>query len=61
MEAFNDLGIPGASLNRIQVFFEVGDRAIALVLRARLPEGAVINYEAMRSVGYNLYLIERIE
>jgi hypothetical protein len=47
--------------NRIQVFLSPGDQAIALVLKARLPEGSVITLEQINQIGYDLYLIQRIQ
>jgi hypothetical protein len=49
-------------VNRIQAFLQPGDRAIALVLRQRLPEGMVLNsIDQINQIGYDLYLINRIQ
>lgn len=47
---------------RRQVFFEVGDVGIALVLKQRLPEGTVItSVEELERIGYELYEIVRVK
>lgn len=61
VDAFRALGIQQASLNRISVSFNVDDMAIALVLRQRLPEGAVLTRNEMERIGYDLYLIKRVQ
>lgn len=46
---------------RIRVFFEENDAAIAFVLRQRLPEGKVIKTtQELNAIGYDLYLIRRV-
>ncbi|MCY0851071.1 STIV orfB116 family protein [Sulfuracidifex metallicus] len=53
------LGFP-VETNRISVYFKVGDSAIAIVLRQRLPEGHVIqSEEELQRIGYDLYYILR--
>jgi hypothetical protein len=46
---------------RIQVFFEPGDTAVAFVLLSRIPEGKVLSSEEINSIGYIIYKITRLE
>ncbi|MGC9086803.1 MAG: STIV orfB116 family protein [Thermoproteota archaeon] len=47
--------------NRVQVFLQPGDGAIALVLKTRLPEGTVLNsIDQISQIGYDLYFIQRL-
>ena len=48
-------------VNRIRVSLRPGDRAIVLRLLARLPEGAVLDADAMERVPWELSLLERLE
>jgi hypothetical protein len=48
--------------NRIQAFLAPGDQAIAFVLKTRLPEGTVLtDINQINQIGYDLYLIQRIQ
>lgn len=48
-------------VNRARVRLAPGDRAIVLRLKARLPEGAVLDAEALRRHPWELSLLERLE
>lgn len=48
-------------MNRIQYSQGVGQKAIALKLNLRPPEGKVLNAEQMFKVGFVLKLLERLE
>jgi len=46
-------------VNRVQVFFEIGDEALAFVPRQRLPEGKVLNKEELLKIPLDIYFIQR--
>jgi len=46
-------------VNRIQIFFEIGDEALAFVPRQRLPEGKVLNKEELLKIPLDIYFIQR--
>lgn len=50
---------PEIKINRIQVFLERGDEALALSLKARIPEGKVLTLEEMENIGYDIYYVKR--
>jgi len=50
-----------AVMNRIQFHQAVGQKAVALKLRQRPPEGIVLDEDEMQIIGYSLKLIERLE
>lgn len=43
--------------NRIPAVMRPGDKAIALKLRGRVPEGAILDLPAMEAIGYDLVLM----
>ncbi|MDI9440889.1 MAG: YddF family protein [Firmicutes bacterium] len=47
-------------MNRIQYRQQVNQKAIALVLKVRPPEGEILNAEQMREIGFDLKLMERL-
>ena len=47
-------------VNRIQAQMQVGDQAIALKMRGRLPEGKILSLQEMEEVGFDFYHIERM-
>ncbi|MCY0890128.1 MAG: DUF1874 domain-containing protein [Pyrobaculum arsenaticum] len=48
-------------MNRISIYFEVGDEAIAISLRKRLQEGQVIkSIQELQEIGYDLFYIKRV-
>jgi len=59
VKALQLLGIHEATLNRVSIYFERYDEAIALVLRQRVPEGKILTLEEMNAIGYDLYHIFR--
>lgn len=54
------LGTP-VQVNRIQAEQEPGDRAICLKIRGRLPEGVVLDAEQLEEIGYDLFLLQRVQ
>jgi len=46
-------------VNRVTVDLQIGDRAVVLRLKERLPEGAVLNEEQMRNLPFELGLLTR--
>ncbi len=46
---------------RIRATLAPGDEAIVLRLRERLPEGAVLDADALRALPWELSLLERLE
>ena len=54
------LGQPIA-MNRIQFHQQVGQKAIALKLNQRPPEGQILNRQEVEKIGFTLKLIERLE
>lgn len=46
--------------NRALSIQQPGQRAIALKVRGRLPEGTVLDGPALEAIGYDLYLITRL-
>lgn len=50
------------STNRISIYFQPGDQAIAFVLKQRLQEGQVINsIDELEKIGYDLFYVIRIQ
>lgn len=47
-------------VNRIPAVMEPGDIAIALKVRGRLPEGQILTIEELEGIGYDLFLIQRL-
>lgn len=54
------LGVP-VPVNRTSVEMQRGDRAVVLRLKARLPEGAVLSDEQMRTLPFELGLLSRLQ
>ncbi|MEM5854409.1 MAG: DUF1874 domain-containing protein [Candidatus Aenigmatarchaeota archaeon] len=52
---------PEIKLNRVQVFFEQDDEALALVLKNRIPEGVILNFEEMNKIGFDIFYIKRLK
>lgn len=52
-----DVDVP---VNRAMAQFDIGDVAICLKLKGRLPEGQVLDLKGMEEVGYDLFLLERV-
>ncbi|CAI44168.1 DNA binding protein [Acidianus rod-shaped virus 1] len=52
-----DASIP---TNRTQVFLKPGDMALAIVLKSRIPEGVVLDEQAIRNIGFEIVVIERV-
>ncbi|MDI9459380.1 YddF family protein [Candidatus Darwinibacter acetoxidans] len=48
-------------MNRIQYEQQVGQKAIALKLNLRPPEGQVLSVEEMLEIGFSLWLLQRLE
>ncbi len=48
-------------VNRIRASLRPGDRALVLRLKERLPEGVVLDAEAMAAIPWELSLLERLE
>jgi hypothetical protein len=49
-------------VNRVQVFFNVGDEALVFTLNKRLPEGEILStVQEIEQVGYTLYYVKRLE
>jgi hypothetical protein len=48
-------------MNRIQFIQSVGQKAVALMLNIRPPEGTVLSTAEMLDVGFTLKLMERLE
>lgn len=59
-DAFTELIGQPVRLDRIEFEQAVGQSAIVLRLRARPPEGAILNREEMERIGFDLLLMERI-
>lgn len=51
-------GVP-VDVNRIQASMEVGDKAVCLKLRGRIPEGSILTKEECDAIGYDFILMER--
>jgi len=45
--------------NRIQVFFEIGDKALAFVPKQRLPEGKILSKEELLRIPLDIFFIQR--
>lgn len=56
----NLLGVE-IQVNRQQVFMEPGDKLIAFIIKARLPEGKVLTEDEIKTIGYEFILVERVE
>jgi hypothetical protein len=48
-------------MNRIQFQQQVGQKAIALKLNQRPPEGQILNKDEVERVGFTLKLLQRLE
>ena len=46
--------------NRVEVHMAPGDTALILRLKERLPEGALLDEDALQKVGYEFTWLERI-
>ena len=46
-------------VNRVQIFFEPGDKALAFVPRQRLPEGKVLSKEELLKIPLDIFFIQR--
>lgn len=46
-------------VNRIQASLEIGDKAVCLKLRGRIPEGSILTKEECDKIGYDFILMER--
>jgi len=46
-------------VNRIQIFFEIGDKALAFVPRERLPEGKILSKEELLKIPLDIFFIQR--
>jgi len=46
-------------VNRIQIFFEIGDKALAFVPRQRLPEGKILSKEELLKIPLDIFFIQR--
>jgi hypothetical protein len=57
IKALTDIDVP---TNRINVFFDIGDSAVAFVPRQRLPEGTVLSKEELLKLGIDIYHIVRV-
>lgn len=53
------LGLP-IEANRQAITMEMGDAAVVLRIKERLPEGVVLSAEQMRDLPYELSLLERL-
>jgi hypothetical protein len=47
-------------MNRISIYFDIGDEAVAFVPQERLPEGVVLDAEALAKININIYHIIRV-
>lgn len=59
-EVFTAVTGVNVPVNRIQASMEIGDRAVCLKLRGRIPEGAILDKAACESIGYDFVLMERV-
>lgn len=59
-EVFTAVTGVSVPVNRIQASMELGDRAVCLKLRGRIPEGAILTKEQCDQIGYDFVLMERI-
>ena len=46
-------------VNRVQIFFEIGDKALAFVPRERLPEGKILSKEELLKIPLDIFFIQR--
>ncbi|SET09579.1 protein of unknown function [Natronincola peptidivorans] len=60
-EAMSDLLEVSVTMNRIQFYQGIGQKAIVLKLNIRPAEGAILNRPEIESIGYSLKLMERLE
>lgn len=47
-------------VNRINATQQIGQTAIVLKVRGRLPEGQILDEAALNALGYDLFTMERI-
>lgn len=57
LSALTGVSVP---MNRIQVSQEPGQEMIAVQLDRRLPEGVILNEEALRNIGFSFMRIVRM-
>ncbi len=48
-------------MNRVTISMQTGDQAIVFKLLDRLPEGRVLSLEELKSIRYEIGLLEKIE
>ena len=48
-------------VNRIQATMQPGDEAICLKVIGRLPEGQILTLEELEKLGFEFYLLSRVE
>jgi hypothetical protein len=48
-------------MNRIQITFEVGEKAIVFKPKGRLPEGVVLTLQELEGIGWEIFLLERLK
>ncbi len=46
-------------LNRIPSLMNIGDQAVALKIKGRMPEGAILTLEELQSIGFEFFHITR--
>jgi len=56
--AFSEILGTDVPVNRIHAMPEPGDIAVTLKVNGRLPEGVVLDADALTEIGYTLYLME---
>lgn len=59
-EVFTAVTGVNVPVNRIQAAMELGDKAVCLKLRGRIPEGSILTKEECDKIGYDFVLMERI-
>ena len=47
-------------MQRIEIYFTLGDKAICLMLRRRQAEGTILSGDQMKNTEYDYVLLERI-
>ena len=46
--------------NRIAAVQEIGQRAVVLKMRGRIPEGKILSLDEMHEIGFDLFLLTRL-
>jgi len=59
-DALSEILLTKVDVNRIAFEQQPGQEAIVLKLRNRIPEGQILDWEALKKIGFDLWLMTRL-